>query len=473
MGSKSIAGCSEAGEPPVWVNWETYYEAAKQCHTLAGELRVADKPVHDALKGDCAGMAGDAPGCKQWGEAYDAHALATLQTCTNLADALENFGYVLYAVGYNHWYPDKSKPPRPPVGEVMIHSVQVPTSVADNGDGLRHDGGVEEFFGQLSSTIAAQFGKLPNGEIDKLATAGTVWSTFAGHEAVTGAASRIAGIADMLAGMDEQRTAQLISDHFGTLKSAAEQLSSTTQLMAAPVANYRTATVDVSNEITGEVNTLLIQIGVIAAAAVAASWLSFGGSLAAGTAGIAGTVTATVNTIRGLYQASRLYRLLGVTAVAATAVGVVKEFDALPDLNPISAALAGIIALRVNLDDDANPSEGRDDGSTSVAKTTEEKSQAVKDVVTDESGTLIGTEDATGVQMVSQKEVDAARTELTEKLGPPQVKSTPKGNIEVWEVSGDPKSTVTYRPFSKSGGPTLDFNDVPGVPIKRWHIPGQ
>ncbi|MFI2231728.1 hypothetical protein [Nocardia testacea] len=352
-----------------------------------------------------------------------------------VAWALENFGYVLYAVGYNHWYPDKSEPPRPPVGEVIIHSVQVPTSIADNGDGLRHDGGVEEFFGQLSSTIAAQFGKLPNGDIDKLATAGTVWSTFAGHEAVTGAASRIAGIVDMLGGMDEQRTAQLISDHFGTLKSAAEQLSSTTQLMAAPVANYRTATVDVSNEITGEVNTVLIEIGVIAAA-VAASWLSFGGSLAAGTAGIAGTVTATVNTIRGLYQASRLYRLLGVTAVAAAAVGVVKEFDALPDLNPIFVALAEIIALRVNLDDDANPGDGTDDGSTSVAKTTEEKSQAIKDVVTDESGTLIGTEDATGVQMVSQKEVDAARTELTEELG--QVKSTPKGNIEVWEVSGDP-----------------------------------
>lgn len=300
-----------------------------------------------------------------------------------------------------------------------------------------------------------------------------MWSTFAGHEAVTGAASRIAGIADTLAGMDEQRTAQLISDHFGTLKSAAAQLSSTTQLMAAPVANYRTATVDVSNEITGEVNTLLIEIGVIAAA-IAASWLSFGGSLAASTAGIAGTgtVTATVNTIRGLYQASRLYRLLGVTAVAATAVGVVKEFDALPDLNPISAALAGIIALRVDLDDDANPGDGTDDGSTSVAKTTEENSQAVKDVVTDESGTLISTEDATGVQMVSQKEVDAGthRTDRETRSATSEVHS--QGNIEVWEVSGDPKSTVTYRPFSKSGGPTLDFNDIPGVPIRRWHISG-
>ncbi|MGW5383537.1 hypothetical protein [Nocardia sp. NPDC003963] len=457
----------------MWVNWETYYEAAEQCHDLAGELRTADRPVHDAVKGDCAGMAGDAPGCKQWGETYDAHALAALQTCTNLADALTNFGYVLYAIGYNHGGSNTSNPPRPPTAEVMIHSVQLPTSVADNGNGLRHDGGVQAFFDNLSSKIVEQFGKLANGDVDKLATAGTTWSTFAGHASITGAGSRISGIAGMLAGMDEPRTAQLITNHFDTLKSAADQLAGATQSMAAPVANYRTATIDISNEITGEVNTLLIEIGVIAAAAVAASWLSFGGSLAAGTAGIAGTVTATVNTIRGLCQASRLYRLLGVAAVAATAVGIVKEFDAIPDLNPISAALAGIIALRVNLDDDASAGDGADKESGSVAKTTEEKSKAVKDVVTDESGKLIGTEDATGVQMVSQKEVDAARTELTEKLGPPQVKSTPKGNIEVWEVSGDPKSTVTYRPFSKSGGPTLDFNDVPGVQIKRWHIPGQ
>ncbi|MGQ4601050.1 hypothetical protein, partial [Nocardia sp. R6R-6] len=111
------------------------------------------------------------------------------------------------------------------------------------------------------------------------------------------------------------------------------------------------------------------------------------------------------------------------------------------------------------------------EGSNSGTKTTEQKAAAVNDAVTNDSGQLIGKEDAAGVQLVSREELEQAHKELIEKLGPPQVKSTPKGDIEVWEISGDPKSTVTYRPFSKSGGATLDFNEVPGVTIKRWHIP--
>ena len=34
-----------------------------------------------------------------------------------------------------------------------------------------------------------------------------------------------------------------------------------------------------------------------------------------------------------------------------------------------------------------------------------------------------------------------------------------------------PPSTVTYRRFSKSGGPTIDMNDVGGLDAKRLHIP--
>jgi hypothetical protein len=98
------------------------------------------------------------------------------------------------------------------------------------------------------------------------------------------------------------------------------------------------------------------------------------------------------------------------------------------------------------------------------------KAAKVKDILTDSDGNLIGQEDATGVRLVSQEELDKAHQELEAQLGPPQVKSTPKGNIEVWELSGDPKVTVTYRPFSNSGGETLDFNGVPNLPVKRWHI---
>ncbi len=53
----------------------------------------------------------------------------------------------------------------------------------------------------------------------------------------------------------------------------------------------------------------------------------------------------------------------------------------------------------------------------------------------------------------------------------PAHKLTPKGTIEVWTLSRDPHVTVTYRPFSKSGGTTIDFNGVEGLDVKRLHIP--
>lgn len=71
-------------------------------------------------------MAGDAPGCKQWGEAYDQYARDTMQTCTHLADALTNFGNVLYANGYKYAIADNAKPQRPTLRQVSEYKVTIP-----------------------------------------------------------------------------------------------------------------------------------------------------------------------------------------------------------------------------------------------------------------------------------------------------------------------------------------------------------
>ncbi|GGL42865.1 hypothetical protein [Nocardia jinanensis] len=130
------------------VDWQVYYEAAKKCHDLAGALRTADKPLHD-MKNECAGMAGDANGCKQCGEKYDQVAHDTMQACTNLADALTNFGYVLYAAGYNYGTRAGTDPApeRPTVEAISMYKVTIPSSVGSNGNGAEqsragHDPGV-------------------------------------------------------------------------------------------------------------------------------------------------------------------------------------------------------------------------------------------------------------------------------------------------------------------------------------------
>lgn len=117
---------------------------------------------------------------------------------------------------------------------------------------------------------------------------------------------------------------------------------------------------------------------------------------------------------------------------------------------------------------DEPPADSPDEG---LPKTYEEKSKAVQDIMSDDDGNPIGEEDSKGVRMVTEDELQQARTKLFERLGEPEIKATPKGNIEVWRLSDDPPSTVTYRPFSKSGGPTIDMNDVDGLNAKRLHIP--
>jgi RHS repeat-associated protein len=96
---------------------------------------------------------------------------------------------------------------------------------------------------------------------------------------------------------------------------------------------------------------------------------------------------------------------------------------------------------------------------------------SARSTAVDGDGKMMGEEDSPGVRMIDDVQLERIRLDLHAKLGEPDVKSTPKGNIEVWQLSDDPKATVTYRPFSKSGGATIDYNGVDGLDMKRFHIP--
>ncbi|WP_234391240.1 hypothetical protein [Nocardia suismassiliense] len=342
------------------IDWQTYYDAAKKCHDLATELRQADKLVHDAVKGECAGMAGDAPGCKEWGEKYDRTARDTMQSCTNLADALTNFGYVLYATGYNYGIGNKSNPPpaRPDVREVPQYQVTIPTSVRDNGIGIEHHGGVQELFDLLIAQILEKFGKLPNGDIKKLEKASSTWTTFANHETVTGAAARITTIIGLFDNIKDKTNLPPLLNHLETLRNGATQVAAATQNLAAPVADYHAGTVQVRGNIESSITQAEWAIGLTVVAAAAAAFFTFGGSAAAGAGGVGVIVTNTINTIRTVYQGSNLLKAVGLATAAAGAVGVIKSFDKVPDLGTTLTSLASIIAMRVLIDDsdDINPS---------------------------------------------------------------------------------------------------------------------
>ncbi|MGW4769835.1 hypothetical protein ACWEO2_17540 [Nocardia sp. NPDC004278] len=143
----------------------------------------------------------DAPGCQRWGEAYDKAAQQTMQACSSLANALTNYGAVLYANGYNYAIANKSNPapPRIHAQEVGEYKVTIPSSVHDNGIGFTDHGGLKKFLDKLVAKVLAAFGKLPNGDHTKLDKAHTTWNTFANHDTIAGAAARISAISALFA----------------------------------------------------------------------------------------------------------------------------------------------------------------------------------------------------------------------------------------------------------------------------------
>ncbi|PRX49203.1 hypothetical protein B0I33_103236 [Prauserella shujinwangii] len=104
-------------------------------------------------------------------------------------------------------------------------------------------------------------------------------------------------------------------------------------------------------------------------------------------------------------------------------------------------------------------------------ETPEEKTKAVHDAVLAPDGRVPGVEDSKGVYLIPEADLNQLRQQLHDRLGEPtKTIETPKGQLEYWQISDDPKSTVTYRSYSNSGGATIDLNEVQGLDAKRFHI---
>lgn len=105
------------------------------------------------------------------------------------------------------------------------------------------------------------------------------------------------------------------------------------------------------------------------------------------------------------------------------------------------------------------------------ATTPEARADVVRKGILDSHGKLLGVEDSKGVRIINENELNQIRQHFHDQLGEPtDVIQTPKGTVEYWKISDDPKQTVTYRTYSSSGGPTVDINDVGDIDTKRFHV---
>ncbi|WP_181721738.1 polymorphic toxin type 37 domain-containing protein [Nocardia gipuzkoensis] len=189
---------------------QSYYTAADACYKLSREFQAAYNPLQTALL-ETGGMAGSYQAAKAWSVSYDERAGAFTTAATNFARALQHFGDILIASGYN-WEcanyaanrdPNKGVGPSCPraIPSELPYGAGVVVGVAssrDNGSGL------ESEFPELYEKVIAKLagGEIPDGDTDKLDRAAKAWKAFADDTTIFAAEARLRAVADGLAKFD-------------------------------------------------------------------------------------------------------------------------------------------------------------------------------------------------------------------------------------------------------------------------------
>ncbi|MEV0366273.1 hypothetical protein [Nocardia fusca] len=348
-----------------------YYAAADKCHLLAGDISLALGPLLSTLVHDCGGMAGDHEKSAAWTTGYDQHAADIVTLAATLANALQRFGDVLAANGYNWWHANRAKasgpePDRPSASEPLYDSgMALPTTAkGDNGPGL-DEGGV--------AGLLAQVGRIPNGDVTKLGKAKDAWQTFADHATTTGAADRIKGINAAFTGSTDPNITD-IETKLTTLTRAAEMLAQASKALVTPVGEHRDALADMRDDIQTAVASagkeiaaaIVITAGIVAFAVVASAGLAAPAAAGGGIVVTAEIVTTTAGIIKNAVTISRLLVIFGSVVAVGTASGA---FTAIPDLttNGINAALAAIAAMSVHIATDGDDSAESDSSQETTA----------------------------------------------------------------------------------------------------------
>lgn len=333
-----------------------YYAAADKCHLLAGDITLALGPLLSTLVHDCGGMAGDHEKSAAWTTCYDQHATDIVTLAATLANALQRFGDVLAANGYNWWHANRAKatgpePDRPSASEPLYDSgMALPTTAqGDNGPGLDE--------GSIAGLLE-QVGRIPNGDVTKLGKAEDAWQAFADHATITGAADRIKGINAAFTGSTDPNITD-IEAKLTTLTRAAEMLARASKALVAPLGEHRDALTDMRDDIQTAVAAagreiaaaIVITAGIVAIAAFASAGLAAPAAAGGGVVVTAEIVTTTAGIIKNAVTISRLLAIFGSVVAVGTASGA---FTAIPDLTAdgINAALASIAAMSVHIADD-------------------------------------------------------------------------------------------------------------------------
>ncbi|WP_431953352.1 polymorphic toxin type 24 domain-containing protein [Nocardia lijiangensis] len=255
---------------------QSYESAAKECYDLSEKFQTVYNAMQRVLL-ETSAMAGGYQAVKTWSKAYDDRAGAVALVATSFARALQHFGDVLTATGYN-WKcaeykanrdPNKGAPPALPSGfpSELPYGPGIVNGVASSGTNSR---GLETDWTELQDKVTALVsgGEVPDGDTDKLARAATAWKTFAQSDPVYGGKGRLLVVASGLErgyGSNAPKDIPNLVGHLRTLATSVGDIEAAARDIAAAVDAHKVALTtmrsDMNTQFAMVVVVTAIQIG--------------------------------------------------------------------------------------------------------------------------------------------------------------------------------------------------------------------
>ncbi|MFB8278726.1 hypothetical protein [Nocardia colli] len=255
---------------------QSYESAAKECYDLSKKFQTVYNAMQSILL-ETSAMAGGYQAVKIWSTAYDSRAGAMTMVATNFARALQHFGDVLTAAGYN-WKcaeykanrdPSKGAPPSLPSGfpSELPYGPGIVTGVASSGT---YSNGLETDWTELQNKVTAltSGGEIPDGDTDKLARAATAWKTFTNSDPVYSGAGRlriVVGDGLKLGYGSNTRDIPNLVGHLRTLADVCSAIEAAARDIAAAVDTHQVALAkmryDMNTQYTIVAVVTAIQIG--------------------------------------------------------------------------------------------------------------------------------------------------------------------------------------------------------------------
>ncbi|MCC3318095.1 deaminase domain-containing protein [Nocardia africana] len=255
---------------------QSYESAAKNCYDLSEKFQTVYNSLQSVLL-ETSAMAGGYQAVKSWSKAYDDRSAAVTLVATNFARALQHFGDVLTAAGYNwkcaeykaNHNPNKGDPPSLPSGfpSELPYGSGIVTGVASSGT---QSHGLETDWAELQNKVTALVsgGEVPDGDTEKLASAATAWKTFAESDPVYGGTGRLLAVAAGLQrGYGANPPADIPNhvDHLHTLAQSLREIEAAARDIATAVDTHKTALTtmrsDMNTQFAMVVVVTSIQIG--------------------------------------------------------------------------------------------------------------------------------------------------------------------------------------------------------------------